>query len=399
MALVSEVRLDDPDFYVADPYPALAALRRDSPIFYYEPADVWALSRHKDNVFALRNPQLFSSRFGVSPDEHEHPERIADRTVDGSEFMMMTDPPRHTELRKMINAGFTHRSVSVFEDRLRMIIRDTLDRVPSGEPFDFYQEVARQIPIRAVCDFMGIPAEDVDWFKETSAARTDAYESTDASTAAKADRLVWEEYFTRILAERARHPKNDVLTLIANAGNGESFLPTRLMFCIDLLFAGNETTDPVMSGGLKALIEHGDQLEALKSNLSLVPNAVEEMLRWVTPVVSMCRTAMEDVEIRGQVIPSGAYMYLLFIAANRDEEVWEAPETFDVTRRDAAKHLTFGGGPHTCIGAGFSRLELRVLFEELLTRFASLELAGEVVCRPNIFMTGISSMPVIFDHR
>lgn len=399
MELVSEVRLDDPDFYVSDPYPALAALRRNSPVHYYEPADVWALSRYDDNVFALRHPHLFSSRFGVSPDEHEHPERIADRTVDGSEFMMMTDPPRHTELRKMINAGFSHRNVRAWEDRLRAIIGDVLDKVPSGRPFDFYEEVARQIPIRAICDFMGIPPEDVEWFKQTSAARTEAYESTDASTAAKADRLVWEEYFTRVLADRARHPKDDVLTLIANAGDGESFLPTRLMFCIDLLFAGNETTDPVMSGGLKALIEHGDQLQLLKSNPSLLPNAVEEMLRWVTPVVSMCRTAMQDVEIRGQRIPAEAYVVLLFISANRDEAAWADPARFDVTRRDAAKHLTFGSGPHACIGAGFSRLELRVLFEELLTRFDRLELAGGVEYRPNIFMTGISHMPVVVDRR
>lgn len=399
MELVSAVRLDDPEFYVSDPYPALAALRRASPVHYYAPADVWALSRYDDNVFALRHPQLFSSRFGVSPDEHGHPERIADRTVDGSEFMMMTDPPRHTELRNMVNSGFSHRTIRAWRDRLRGIIRDVLDKVPTDHPFDFYEQVARQIPIRAICDFMGIPPEDVEWFKQTSAARTEAYESTDASTAARADRLVWEEYFTRLLADRARHPKDDVLTLIANAGDGESFLPTRLMFCIDLLFAGNETTDPVMSGGLKALIEHPDQLQLLKTNPSLLPNAVEEMLRWVTPVVSMCRTAMQEVEIRDQRIPAEAYVVLLLISANRDEAAWVDPERFDVARRDAAKHLTFGSGPHACIGAGFSRLELRVLFEELLTRFDRLELAGDVEYRPNIFMTGISHMPVVVDRR
>lgn len=398
MALVADVRLDDPDFYVSDPYPALARLRNTAPVYYYEPADVWALSRYDDNAFALRSPHLFSSRFGVSPDEHQHPERIADRTVEGSEFMMMTDPPRHTELRKMVNPGFNHRAVGRFEPRLRQLVAEILDRVPTGRPFDFYEEVARQIPIRAVCEFMGIPAEDIEWFKQTSVARTEAYESTDASAAARADRFVWEEYFARLLAERTRNPKDDVITLIAQSGGGEEFLPTRLMFCIDLLFAGNETTDPVMTGGLKALLEHPDQLAHLRRNHESIPNAVEEMLRWVTPVVSMCRSAVQDVDIRGERIPTGSYVMLLFIAANRDDEAWTGAGSFDVSRRDAAKHLTFGGGPHACIGAGFSRLELRVLFEELLARFKTIELAGEVIFRPNIFMTGISRMPVVVER-
>ena len=396
MAVVADVRLDDPDFYVTNPYPALAALRRSSPVFYYAPSDTWAISRYDDNSFALRSPQLFSSRFGVSPDEHQHPERIADRTVEGSEFMMMTDPPRHTELRKMVNPGFTHRAVSAFESRLREFVGEILDSVPRGEPFDFYEMVARQIPIRAICEYLGVPQEDIEWFKETSVARTEAYDSTDASTAAREDRLVWERYFTGLLAERSRHPKDDVVTLIAKSGEGPEFLPTRLMFAIDLLFAGNETTDPVMTGGLKALIDHPDQLDRLRADPGLMPNAVEEMLRWVTPVVCMCRTAMEDVEVRGVTIPQGAYVTLLFIAANRDEHAWVEPERFDVGRRDAAKHLTFGNGPHACIGAGFSRLELRVLFEEMLKRFSRMELAGDIVYRPNIFMTGINKMPVVF---
>jgi cytochrome P450 len=395
--LLERARLDDPTFFSSRPFDVYAELRGTAPVLFYKPGDFWALSKHEDIVFASRNPQLFTSTRGIMPDEHAHPERSKAREVESSEFMLATDPPRHGQLRRMVSSGFTPRAMRALEDQVRGIVTQVLDEVPEDKAFDFYEMVSQQIPIAVICALLGLPRSETKRLKRLSMSGTEGELGENSFAIAQEAFDALEAYFTELLAGRRERPSDDLLSLVATAErNGEVLsLPTQLMFCIDLLTAGNETTDPVISGGTLALIEHPGELERLRADPELLPNAVEEMLRYVTPVVAMCRTVTQDLELRGEQLHAGDYVVLLYVAANRDEEVFEDPEAFDVSRENAAAHVAFGSGPHTCIGAGLARMELRIVFKELLARFSSFELVGDVEYLPNLLIPGIRRMPLV----
>lgn len=358
---------------------------------YDEAADTWHLARHEDAMHVLRDPALFSSRFGTAPDEHRRSELLDERKVEGSEFILTTDPPRHTELRRMIGPVFSKSAVSRWDAIFRRIIRETFESTMMDEPIDACDALAHPISIAVICNYLGIPEDDGEWIRATTAKAAPS-STTDDKDVAIAD---LEAYFTKLLDIRKADPGDDVLSTIATTPEDELSHPSKLMFCVDLFAAGDEPTASIIAGAIEAFLVHPDELAILRGDNTLVPNAVDELIRWVSPVRSVCRTAMHDTPLGESAVIAGSYVDLDVLAANRDPSVWASPERFDVTRDSPAKHIAFGKFAHSCVGAGLVRLVLRIFLEELATRASSITTAGLVVRRENSQMPFITSLPVV----
>jgi cytochrome P450 len=309
------------------------------------------------------------------------------------------DPPEHNRHRKLVIQAFTPRAIAALEPRIRAIARESLDAVPLGESVDFVDAVSIPLPMYLIAEMMGVPREDWPEFRRWSdAVIRAAGDVRDAETdAALAEMFA---YFAKHLADRRRAPREDLVSTLVQAEiEGDRLAdPEILMFCVALLVGGNETTRNLISGGAFALMQHPEQKRALLANPGLLPNAVEEMLRWWTPVLSVTRHAARETSLRGKTIGKGECVLLLYPAANRDEEVWgEDAERFDVTRDHARRrHLSFGFGEHLCLGAQLARLEARIMFEELLARIPEFEPAGPVERLRSRLMNGFECMPVVF---
>ncbi|MDP3768407.1 MAG: cytochrome P450, partial [Dehalococcoidia bacterium] len=319
----------------------------------------------------------------------------------GAELMMVNlDPPRHTKLRNLVSQGFTPKMIRRLEPHVREIATAIVDKVADKGECDFVTEVAAELPLQVIAELIGIPLEDrhqiFEWSNQMIAVGDPEYAgSMEVATKAAADMFV---YANTLTADRRVNAKEDLVTVLIDAEvDGKHLDDVEFNFFFLLLaVAGNETTRNLISGGMQALMEHPDQRARLVNDPSLMPTAVEEMLRWITPVMYFRRTATRDTEIRGQQIAEGEKVTLWYISANRDEEAFEEPDGFDVGRSPNA-HLTFGaGGPHFCLGASLARLENQVMFEELLRRLPGIELAGPVARLRSNFINGIKHIPVRF---
>jgi cytochrome P450 len=398
-SLLEDVRLDDPSFYSAQPYDVFAQLRADAPVHWYEPASFWVLSTHADVQFAAKNPQLFSSAGGVMIDEIAHPDRAAQRVGGEGEVLLRTDPPRHAELRAIAAPAFTQPAIRVLAERIRAIAAERLDRVAAdGGVVDFVEAVSQPIPMEVVCLLLGLPIADATFLKERALAQTSGHGADDgeAFTAALERRRELEQYFDEHLEQRRRSPQDDLITVLAHAepeGDPMSRM-TRVLFCLDLLIAGTETTDVSISGGALLLAQHPDQRDRIAADLGRARNSVEEMLRYISPAVAMARTVTEEVTVRDTVMKPGDRVALLFMSANHDEAVWDEPDSFDIDRPNAIRHMAFGAGPHVCIGAGLARLELTIVLEELLARVPQLTLAGDPQPLQSTLVNGLATLPV-----
>jgi cytochrome P450 family 142 subfamily A polypeptide 1 len=301
--------------------------------------------------------------------------------------------------RRIISAGFTQRRVQAHEPYLRRKVNELLDAVAARGECDFVRDVATPLPMYMIGELMGLPEAD----HATLLHWSDLFATGNADIADQVRDAVigYSEYITRVIAARRGGGGEDLVSLAVNAViDGERLSDTDLIFeTMLVLVGGDETTRHVISGGLEALLRHPDQLAKLRANPALVASAVEEMLRWVTPIQNMNRTATRDTELRGQKIRAGERMLLLYPSANRDERVFERPDAFEVARRPN-DHVAFGGfGRHHCLGAQLARLELRVLFEELLARWPEVALAEPAKPLPRrrgTFVLGIEQMPVHF---
>ena len=381
--------LHSPDFYAGDPYPAYRELRATSPVCWNDVTNFWALLKYEDIRYVSSNPALFSSAKGITIPDPGLPNPVQEGNL------IFSDPPRHRQMRKLINSGFTRRQVAVLEPKIREIVAGILDGIEPDSVHEFAEEIAAPLPTRMIAELIGAPPDDWEQFRVWSDAATG-----NADPEIELDSLVAMgqlfEYFQKLIAARRAEPRDDLLSVLAEAEIDGHRLDDEdlLNFAFLLLVAGNETTRNLIALGTLALIAHPDQCRLLVDDPALIPGAVEEMLRWNSPVVHMARTATTDVEIRGQLIRAGDVVVMLYQSANRDEEIFGPDsEEFKVTR-NPNPHIAFGCGEHSCVGAQLARLEATVLFEELLHRFPKLELVGEVDRMRATMVPGVKRMPV-----
>jgi cytochrome P450 len=381
--------LQSPDFIAGDPFPAFRELRRHSPVHWHPDPGFWALCKYDDIRFVSSNPAKFSSVLGVSI-----PEPGVDLTMPDS--LIFTDPPRHRQLRKLVARGFTPRQVALLELEVRAIVTEVLESVVKGAVIDFAEEVAAPLPTRMIARLIGAPVEDWPQFRKWSDALVGSADPDMALGAAEAGAHL-HAYFSQLIAERRHQRKDDLLSQLTEADiDGDELSDEDLYrFCWLLLIAGNETTRNLIALGAWALANHPEQRQLLLDDPARIPGAVEEMLRWTTPVANMARTAIEPVAIRGQRIEEGDVVVMFYGSANRDEDIFGLDaEAFRVLR-SPNPHLAFGFSEHICIGASLARLEARVMFEELLLRYPDMQMAGEVTRVRSTMVPGVKKMPVV----
>lgn len=388
----STLPLHSPDYYAGDPYPGYRELRNSTPVVWNDVTKFWALTKYEDIRHVSGHPMTFTSTKGISIPDPAMPSPVQEGNL------IFTDPPRHRQLRKLINSGFTRRQVSLLEPKVREIVRGILDDVDPSQDYEFAEQIAAPLPTRMIAEMLGAPPEDWERFRTWS----DAAVGT-ADPDIEMDNMValgeLYEYFTKLIDARRSGKvtgQDDLLSILAAAEvDGERLTDADLLnFSFLLLVAGNETTRNLIALGTLALVDHPDQFALLRSKPELLPLAVEEMLRFTSPVTHMAREATEDVEIRGQQIKAGETVVMLYGAANRDEEIFgPTSEEFDITR-NPNPHVAFGAGEHACLGAQLARLEARVMFEVLLGAYPSIELTGDVTRLRATMVPGVKRMPV-----
>lgn len=408
MAQVATPRLSDVDltnydiFVQGKAHEVWRRLRAEAPVFW-NPGTTdfpgfWSITKYADVIAVSRDTTTFSSARGISMTADP-----ADPPPGAGKSMITMDPPRHVRLRRLVNKGFTPRMAAALEPSVREITNGILDTVAPRGACDFVTDVAALLPLAVICAMMGIPEED--WalmFELTNRGLGPAdpeYQTVPGNPRETGEQARKEmfAYFSARAAERRQERRDDLVSvLVGSEIDGESLSEEELLFfCNLLILAGNETTRNAISGGLLALVEHPEQLARLRAEPALMPTAVEEIIRWTSPVTHMMRYVMRDTELRGQQIRAGERVLLWYPSANRDEEVFPNANTFDVGRTPN-EHIAFGLGEHFCLGAGFARVEVRVLFEMLLARFSDIALAGEVERLRSSFIGGIKHMPVRF---
>jgi cytochrome P450 len=381
--------LIDDEFYAGEPFPHYARLRAEAPVAWNATKGFWTVSRWDDVMAVSTDPETFCSGRGILVME-------IGATYDSPPTMMHTDPPEHTVYRKLVQPGFAPGRMRALEGDVRRRAKLLLDEIEPGRPVDFVETVAVPFPLYIISALLGMPDEDwhrfFEWSEAVIPGATDWTEEKRA--ALQAD---MHESLLAATVERRADPRDDLISVLAHVEiEGRRLSDAELaMFLVQLLVAGNETTRNLVSGGLLALAERPTDWERLRRDRALVPTAVEEMLRWTTPVVSFMRTATRDTELGGQAIAEGEPVLMLYASANRDERQFGATaDRFDI-RRDPNQHVAFGFGTHFCIGAALARIEARVLLEELLDRFETIELAGEVERSHSSVIAGVKRAPLV----
>ena len=400
---VDDVRIEDPDFYFEERRESYDRLHADRPVFYYEPLDVFVLTKHEDIKEAARRPEIFSSAHGL----HLHELRLTPEEVEvyatlhgpGEQFAY-ADPPRHRELRGVATRNFAPKPLARLGEQVRRDSAELVGKIEPGEPLDFVEDIAAVLPIRVAEALIGLPSGyDADirrW--------SDALESLKLIHGAENIRAAirqfseMRDFFRAQFVIKRANPGEDLIsTLLASQLDGKPISEESLLtYCSTFLAAGSDTTRSLLAGMALALAEHPDQLEKLRANPDLLEGAIEESLRWVTPARGFLRTALQDTQVRGVDIKAGQRVYLLYDAGNRDAEVFADPWTYDIERPNASAHLSFGYGPHLCIAAHLARLEARELYGALLDSFDRIEVAGEIIEIRQLLRNGWVHLPLRF---
>jgi cytochrome P450 family 142 subfamily A polypeptide 1 len=377
------------DFYANDVHSALSWMREHDTLYRDEKNDLWAVTLHEDVMTVSKDSKTFCSGRGFRPDSAPMP------------MMISMDRPEHMTRRSLVNKGFTPRQVDQLEPRIREICTTIIDDVIGRTEFDFVRDVAARLPLIVIGDLLGVREEDHESLLRWSDDLMRALGSQDPELLQRQAQASAEyaAYSSGVIAERRISPPGeDLMSLLVHAEVDGERLDDRslLMESLLILIGGDETTRHVISGGMHQLMLHRDQLELLKNDPTRIPVAVEEMLRWVTPIQNMMRTVTCDTKLRGTALRDGDRLLLLYPSANRDERVFDRPFEFDVSR-SPNPHVAFGGyGNHFCLGNALARMELCVMFEELLSRMPELSLKSdaEPPLRPANFVVGIEELPV-----
>lgn len=378
------------EFHGGDPFAAFAWMRAHAPVYHDEANDLWAFACYEDVKALGSDTDTYSNAGGIRPKFPPIP------------MMIDFDAPEHVRRRRLVSAGFTPRRVRAMEDHVRAICDEVIDQVCERGECDFVRDIAAPLPLNMIAEMLGVaPGDRADllrWSEDMLQSQGSGNpESFEAAANAFAQ---YTAYIEPVLEERRRTGADDDLVgvLVQAEIDGDRLDQSSLIHeTLLLLIGGDETTRHVLSGGMLALQQHPDQLRRLQQDPGGLPVAVEEMLRWVSPIKNMVRTTTRDVERGGRTIPEGSEIMALYPSANRDETVFERAETFD-SGRDPNPHVAFGFGAHFCLGNQLARLELRVMFEQLFTRLPDIALVedGALPRRPSNFISGLEAMPVTF---
>lgn len=383
-----DIRLLDGQWWAREPYAELAWMREHEPVYRDEAGGVWGVSRYADVLAVSRDPKTFCNGGGNRPDAPAFP------------FMINLDDPLHRRRRGLVNKGFTVRRVLDRRPRIRQVSADLIEKARAKGEFDFVADVAAWLPLIVIGDMLGVEPGRYEDVLRWSDDMVRGSGTTDPEVFARADqafREFLEHAYAVLHARRAEPPQPDLFSILAHAEiDGERLDDADIVAeALLILIGGDETTRHVLSGGMSEMLRRPDQWRWLGEHPEAVPVAVEEMLRWVTPIKNMNRTLMRDTELHGKKLREGDKLLLLYPAANRDPAVFRDPEVFDV-RRTPNEHLAFGFGTHYCLGASLARLELNVFFEEAVRRLPDIRPASEEAPprRPSNFISGIEGMPV-----
>jgi cytochrome P450 len=378
----------------ANPYPYYAHLRRHAPVYQVEAAGFWAVSRYDDVLQVLRNPSLFSSTVLIAA-------LLGDlNPVPEAANLIASDPPVPTRLRKLVNRAFTPRLIAGLEPRVREITVDLLTRVaPQGE-FDVVQDLSTPLPETVIAEMLGVEPEHRVDFKRWSDDIVHAANGVSGEERARAQQGVVEfrTYFERAIDARHVQLRNDLISALVRAEEEEQMLTATEILSLTtlLLIAGNETTTNLIGNSVLALLDHPETLARVEKDPSLIPQVVEETLRYDGPVQGIFRRATQDVELSGVTIPAGSLVFPLFASADRDERQFPNPDRFDITR-NTTDHIAFGFGIHFCLGAPLARLEAKVALKEMATRLRRWSRKGEQVTRiDSFFLRGPKTLPMTF---
>ena len=407
----SDINLWDKDRFVDGvPHDWFTRLRNEAPVAWH-PGDpdfhgpqggaepFWCVTGYDEVVAVNRDFENYSSARGLvymwDPDQ---------ASLEQQRMLMLTmDPPMHTRYRRLINKGFTPRMVAELESTMRKRTTDIVDAIVERGECDFVVDVAAELPLQVIADLMGVPQDDrhklFDWSNRMIGAEDPEYNVTEEMAQNASMELF--AYAAELAAKKRADPKDDLISVLSHSQvEGEQLTELEIdLFFLLLTVAGNETTRNLISHGMVALLEHPDQLARLRADRSLLPSAVEEMLRWSAPVMNFRRTATRDLELGGQQIAEGDKVVIWYVSANRDEKKFPDPFTFDVGRTPN-EHVAFGGsGPHFCLGANLARSEIAIMFEEVLDRLDDIELAGPVSRLRSNFINGLKHVPVTFTAK
>jgi cholest-4-en-3-one 26-monooxygenase len=384
------------------PHPLWNQLRRDDPVHWYENSEgpsFWAVTKAEDIITVGRLPEIFENGPRLVLDNHSN-----DADSDFPKTLIQMDPPKHTDYRKLAARRFTPGKLRRLHADIESLAKEIIDSLlaeGNEGACDFVEKVSAPLPIAVIAWLLGVPREDwrllFDWTNRTIGAndpdfRVEGKTGTETALQAMTELFM---YFTELVAERKKDPKDDLVTFFAQMEVDGKPIPDIdvLTWCLIIVIAGNETTRNATSGGMLALIEHPDQLRKLQQSPDLLPHAVEEILRWTSPIIHFCRTASEDTELAGRKIEKGQHLALFYPSANRDEDVFEDPFEFRVDRHPN-RHLAFGVGEHFCLGAHVARLEMEFAYRYLLPRIEEIELDGPVVRLHSALVGGVKKLPI-----
>jgi hypothetical protein len=401
--------LDSPEF-LANPYPIFDQMRSNDPIFWSAENSYWILTRYSDIASLIQNENLSSNRIGAHagrmPDEAKKHFRPFFTAV--SSWMLMIDPPDHTRLRGLVNKAFTPRVVENMRGLVQRLVDDMLAARMNQGRMDIMTDLANPLPATVIAELLGVPATDQRKFKTWSDDIALALSGIDTAGTkdelfalyelAQKSFLALSDYFMERVVELRRNPQENLLSALAQAEEQGDRLTEDELFanCVLLMIAGHETTTNLIGNGILALLQNPGQREALSSNPDLIVSAVEELLRYDSPVQKMGRIALADIHVAGKQIKKGELVCFSFAAANRDPEQFQSPAQLDITRKPN-RHLAFGHGLHYCVGAALARLEGQIVINSVLRYLPDLELANEKLeWHRNFTLRGLKSLPVVF---